>query len=163
MLCQIHATRSIRDSRGKNYRSVATVTPRMQKTPCRGSKKNGDLWDLILKNRSSDEGKGGREGGVKGRKKDCQWKREKKKRDSNTVWGKRREEGEKRGKAWLAAIGSSASDNLGHFCHCISIRRAETPHLPFISFPFKHLQAICILSVLPLPFISPHATTFPEW
>lgn len=55
----------------------------------------------------------------------------------------------KRGKAWLAGTGSSALDNLGHFCHCISIRRAETHHLPFISFPFQHLQTICILSVLP--------------
>lgn len=59
-------------------------------------------------------------------------------------------------------FGGSALDNLGHFCHCISIRTAETPHLPFISFPFQHLQAICILSVLPLLFMSPHATTFPE-
>lgn len=63
----------------------------------------------------------------------------------------------------LAVICSCALDNLGHFCHCISIRWAETPHLPFISFPFQHLQVICILSVLPLSFIFPHATTFPEW
>lgn len=78
-------------------------------------------------------------------------------RDSETVRGSRR------GKASLAAICSSALDNLGHFCHCISIRRAATPHLPFISFPSPHLQDICILSVLPPPFICPHATTFPEW
>lgn len=95
--------------------------------------------------------------------KDWQWKRERKKRHTDTVREKWEEEGEEWGEASLAAICSSALDNLGHFCHCISIRRAETPHLPFISFPFQHLQAICILSVLPLPFISPHATTFPEW
>lgn len=37
--CQIHATRSIWDSRGKNYCPVATVTSHMQKTPCCGWKK----------------------------------------------------------------------------------------------------------------------------
>lgn len=84
-------------------------------------------------------------------------------KETQIQWEKSEEDGEKRGEDSLAAICSSALDNLGHFCHCISIRRAETPHLPFISFPFQHLQAICILSVLPLPFISPHATTFPEW
>lgn len=50
-----------------NYHPVATVTPHMQKPPCGGSggekrKKKGDLWDLIVKNRWSDEWKG-KEGG----------------------------------------------------------------------------------------------------
>lgn len=36
---------------------------------------------------------------------------------------------------------------------CVSVRGAETPHLPFISFPFQHLQVICIQSVLPLPLL----------
>lgn len=53
MSCQIHATRSARDSGGKNYRPVATVTPRTQKTPCRGLGK-GDLCDFIAKNHSRD-------------------------------------------------------------------------------------------------------------
>lgn len=48
MSCQIHATRSVQDSWTKKYCPVATVTPFMQKTPCR-SLKNGDLWDFILK------------------------------------------------------------------------------------------------------------------
>lgn len=36
MPCQIHATRSARDSRGMNYRSVARVTSRTHNTPCHG-------------------------------------------------------------------------------------------------------------------------------
>lgn len=75
MSCQMHATRSVRDSRGMNYCPVATVTPRMQKTPCRGLK-NGDLWDFILKTIPVTR-RG--EGGLKERKKiDSEREREKK-------------------------------------------------------------------------------------
>lgn len=139
--CQIHATRSIWDSRGKNYCPVATVTSHMQKTPCCGWRK---WWFVRFDFEKPFQWW---EGGRKGEREVWEWEKKKmKERDSNTFWGRRRK---KRGKAWLAGTGSSALDNLGHFCHCISIRRAETPHLPFISFPFQHLQAICILSVLP--------------
>lgn len=83
------------DSRGMNYCPVATVTPRMQKTPRRGLK-NGDLWDLISKNHSSDRGAGVRS---EREKRDWQGKSERKKRDSDTVrrkWEEEEEEGESR-------------------------------------------------------------------
>ena len=83
------------DSRGMNYCPVATVTPRMQKTPRRGLK-NGDLWDLISKNHSSDRGAVVRSERVK---KDWQGKNERKKRDSDTVrrkWGGKKKRGNRR-------------------------------------------------------------------
>lgn len=120
------------ETAGVNYCPVATVTPRMQKTPCHGLE-NGDLWDFI--SRKTIPVTRGREGWEKERKKiDSERVRERKETQIATVGEKREEDGEKRGKASLAAICSSALDNLGHFCHCISI--SEQKHLICHSFHF---------------------------
>lgn len=51
-----------------------------------------------------------------------------------------REKEEVKSKASLPAICSSAFDNLGCLCHYSSLKEAETPHLPFIPFLFRHLK-----------------------
>lgn len=95
--------------------------------------KNGDLWDFISKAFSVTAVE--KEGG---KRENWGWKTERKEEKGDSDAGRKKwgEEGEKQGEALLAAICSCALDNLGHFCHRISIRWAETPHLPFSSFPF---------------------------
>ena len=99
MSCQIHATRSVRDSRGKNYCPVATVTPRMLKTPCRGLK---HFWfvGFHFENHRGDAG----EEGMEKRNKDRRVKRLRQIRDSDTVRKRQEEEGEKRDEPSLAVL-----------------------------------------------------------
>lgn len=113
----------VQDTSGMNYHLVATVTPLTQETPrCVLKEIMIFFCDLILKNHPSDDREERKSKGTRRRK---HWEK-----------GGTKKEGGEWGEAWLAAIGSRASHNLGHSCRCVSARGAETPHLPFISFPF---------------------------
>lgn len=140
---------------GKNYCPVAMATPRMPNTSCRGLK-HVDLLDFILK---TVPAKGATEGWKDGG--NTIWNQEKM-RNSDTVRKKKRSKLSHKGRRREERHGVSALDNLGHFTHTgllYSLRKQLICH----SILSQHLQAICILPVLPLLSISSHATTFPEW
>lgn len=148
----------MRDSGGMNYHPVATVTPRMQKPPCRDS--GGEKREREKKKRwfvrfDSEkplewwvEGEGGRKWIVEERKEDWLGKRARKKRG----WGQRRREEKKKNPdgAWLAAIRRQCFRQFGSllslYFYTQSRNTSSAIHFISIPTPASHLHSVSFAS-----------------
>lgn len=140
MSCQIHATRSVQDSRGMNYCPVAMVTPCMQKTPCCGLK-NGDLWDFISKAFSVTAVE--KEGG---KRENWLWK-ERKKRDSDAVRGRRRETRRGFARSNLQLCFRQFGSLLSLYFYKVSRNTSSAIHFISIPTPASHLHSVSFTSL----------------
>lgn len=133
MSCQIHATRSVQDSRGMNYCPVAMATPCMQKTPCCGLK-NGDLWDFIFKTISATREE--REENVKWREKRLQWEKA----------GGRREAGWGFARSNLQQCFRQFGSLLSPHFYKVSRNTSSAIHFISIPTPASHLHSVSFTS-----------------